>query len=95
MLIKARIKSFHISTMFKYSPVAIFMAASALLSVANVNSDLVKADDNTNREGGLKEWTTDDALDADSKLDEDAKKAAKKAKESNFCVPIGEGENCW
>ena len=24
-----------------------------------------------------------------------AKKAAKKAKKENICIPIGEGENCW
>jgi len=45
--------------------------------------------------GGLKEWTTDQEADEDGKLDEAAQKAADKAKKSNVCIPIGEGENCW
>ena len=45
--------------------------------------------------GGLTEWSTDQDIDADSKPDEDAKKAKEKAKRSNICIPIGEGENCW
>ena len=45
--------------------------------------------------GGLKEWTTDQEADEDGKLDEAAQKAADKAKKSNICIPIGEGENCW
>ena len=45
--------------------------------------------------GGLKEWTTDQDIDDKSTLDKAAKKAAKKAKKSNVCIPVGEGENCW
>ena len=75
------------------SPVAIFMAATALLAGNALNPDLSKA--GKQNIGGLKEWTTDQDIDADSKLDEDAKKAAKKAKKKNLCIPIGEGENCW
>ena len=45
--------------------------------------------------GGLKEWTSDQEADEDGKLDEAAQKAADKAKKSNVCIPIGEGENCW
>ena len=45
--------------------------------------------------GGTKEWTTDQEADEDGKLDEAAQKAADKAKKSNVCIPIGEGENCW
>ncbi|MDP6310200.1 MAG: hypothetical protein QF727_04435 [Prochlorococcaceae cyanobacterium ETNP14_MAG_4] len=46
-------------------------------------------------EGGLSEWSTDQDINAESKPDEDAKKAREKAKKSNICIPIGEGENCW
>ncbi len=77
------------------SPVDIFIAATAVLAatssalpsptLAGENHDL----------GGLKEWTTDQDIDAESELDESAKKAKKKAKKNNVCVPIGEGENCW
>ncbi len=45
--------------------------------------------------GGLQEWSTDQDIDAESKKDADAKKAAEKAAEEDICVPIGEGENCW
>ena len=45
--------------------------------------------------GGLKEWTSDQEVDEDGKLDEAAKKAAKKAQKEDICIPIGEGENCW
>ena len=45
--------------------------------------------------GGLKEWNTDMALDADFKLDARAQELADEAKKSDICVPIGEGENCW
>ena len=45
--------------------------------------------------GGLKEWNTDMALDADFKLDSRAQELADEAKKSSVCVPIGEGENCW
>ena len=45
--------------------------------------------------GGLKEWTTDQKVDEKSTLDNDAKAAAKKAKDEDICIPIGEGENCW
>ena len=70
------------------SAVSLFIAASAILST---NASSI-AD---NHLGGLKEWSTDQEIDADSKLDEAAEKAAKKAKKSNVCIPIGEGENCW
>ena len=53
------------------------------------------ADDQSNDLGGLKEWTTDQDVDEDGKLDEAAQKAADKAKKADVCIPIGEGENCW
>ena len=46
--------------------------------------------------GGLKEWNTDMDINADFILDDKAQEIADKAKEnSDVCIPIGEGENCW
>ena len=45
--------------------------------------------------GGLKEWNTDMAVDADFILDKEAQKLADEAAQSSTCIPIGEGENCW
>ena len=73
----------------KKSSIAIFLAATSALAISSpVNAgeqDL----------GGLKEWNTDMSIDADFVLDDDAQKIADEAKNSNLCVPIGEGENCW
>ncbi len=77
----------------KRSPVAIFMAASALIASSSIQNNMANAGEN--EMGGLKEWTTDQSIDADSTLDEEAKAAKKKAKEEDLCIPIGEGENCW
>ena len=81
--------------MVKKSPVAIFMAATALLSANALNPTSALAKEKNADLGGLKEWSTDQAIDAESKLDKKAKAAAKKAKEEDICIPIGEGENCW
>ena len=71
------------------SSIAIFIAATSALAISSpVNAgeqDL----------GGLKEWNTDMPIEADFVLDDDAQKIADEAKNSNLCVPIGEGENCW
>ncbi len=80
--------------MNKSSPIAIFVAASALLATSTIGSN-IKCSAEESDLGGLKEWTTDQAIDEESKLDEKAKKARKKAKEEDLCIPIGEGENCW
>ncbi len=77
--------------MGKKSPVAIFLAASAILASNTLQADIAQAEEM----GGLKEWTTDQEIEEESTLDEDAQKAAKKAKEKDICIPIGEGENCW
>ena len=54
---------------------------------------------NSNRQendlGGLKEWNTDMAVDAEFILDEEAQRLADEAAKSSTCIPIGEGENCW
>ena len=96
--------------MNKRSPVAVFLAASAILATAttgcqtNLNqnskgSEKAVSHNHSVKEpedmGGLKEWTTDESVESDATLDKAAKKAAKKAKEQDICIPIGEGENCW
>ena len=81
--------------MAKTSPVAVFLAASALIASNALYSESYAWGDRKDDRGGLKEWTTDQEIDAESTLDKDAKKAAKKAKEEDICIPVGEGENCW
>ena len=77
-----------------FCSVAIFLAASAIVTSTTIQADLSKAGEKKDL-GGFKEWTTDQAIDEESTLDDAAKKAAKKAKKRNVCIPIGEGENCW
>ena len=80
------------SEMNKKSPLAVFLAASTVLATSSlINQDLMRAGEM----GGLKEWTTDQDVDEESKLNKEAEAAAKKAKEEDICIPIGEGENCW
>ena len=75
------------------SSISIFIAATSALAISTANTDSVKSGENDL--GGLKEWNTDMALDADFKLDEDAQKIADEAAKSSACIPIGEVENCW
>ena len=77
----------------KRSSISIFIAATSALAISTANTDSAKSGENDL--GGLKEWNTDMALDADFKLDEDAQKIADEAAKSSACIPIGEGENCW
>ncbi len=77
----------------KRSSIAIFIAATSALAISTTTTNSVKSDENDL--GGLKEWNTDMALDADFKLDENAQKLADEAAKSSACIPIGEGENCW
>ena len=77
----------------KRSSISIFIAATSALAISTANTDSVKSGENDL--GGLKEWNTDMALDADFKLDSRAQELADEAKKSSVCVPIGEGENCW
>ena len=77
----------------KRSSIAIFIAATSALAISTAITDSVKSGENDL--GGLKEWNTDMALDADFKLDEDAQRIADEAAKSSTCIPIGEGENCW
>ena len=79
--------------MKKKNSIAIFLAATSALSVTTSKDFLLKAGENDL--GGLKEWNTDMPLTADFILDDEAQKLADEAKNSNLCVPIGEGENCW
>ena len=75
--------------MSKKSSIALFIAATSALAISSaVNSG-------ENDMGGLKEWNTDMDVNADFILDEKAQELADKAKKSDVCVPIGEGENFW
>ena len=76
----------------KRSSIAIFIAATSALAISTTTNS-AKSDGNDL--GGLKEWNTDMALDADFKLDAEAQIIADEAAKSSTCVPIGEGENCW
>ena len=77
----------------KKSSIALFIAATSLLSIASNEDISIKAGENNM--GGLKEWNTDMPIKADFILDENAQKLADEAAKSSTCVPIGEGENCW
>ena len=79
--------------MNKKNSISLFIAATSALALTTAGSPSLKADESDL--GGLKEWNTDMALDADFKLDEDAQKIADEAAKSSACIPIGEGENCW
>ena len=83
----------NIYKMPKRSSISIFIAATSALAISTANTNSVKSGENDI--GGLKEWNTDMALDADFKLDENAQKLADEAAKSSTCIPIGEGENCW
>ena len=76
----------------KRSSIAIFIAATSALAISTTTNS---AKSGENDLGGLKEWNTDMALDADFKLDSRAQELADEAEKSSVCVPIGEGENCW
>ena len=77
----------------KRSSIAIFLAATSALAISSAENQNLKASENDL--GGLKEWNTDMSIDADFKLDKRAQELADEAAESNVCIPIGEGENCW
>ena len=74
----------------KKSSIALFIAATSALAISSsVNSGEYDM-------GGLKEWNTDMDIDADFILDAKAQEIADEAKKnSDVCIPIGEGENCW
>jgi len=76
----------------KRSSIAIFIAATSALAISTTTNSVKSGENDL---GGLKEWNTDMALDADFKLDEDAQRIADEAAKSSACIPIGEGENCW
>ena len=75
--------------------IGIFLAAAAALTTNSIIPDNSIAGENHGDMGGLKEWTTDQDVEEEGKLDEAAQKAADKAKKADVCIPIGEGENCW
>ena len=77
--------------MNKKTSIALFLASTSVLAMTSTAS--LKAEESDL--GGLKEWNTDMAIDADFILDEEAQKLADEAAKASVCVPIGEGENCW
>ena len=77
----------------KKSSIAIFLAATSALAISSAENQNLNAAENDL--GGLKEWNTDMAIDADFKLDAKAQELADEAAKSSVCIPIGEGENCW
>ncbi len=77
------------------TPIGIFIAAAAALATNSIIPDNSIAGEKLEDLGGLKEWTTDQEVEEEGKLDEAAQKAADKAKKADICIPIGEGENCW
>ena len=77
----------------KRSSIALFIAATSVLSIAASDDLSIKAAENDM--GGLKEWNTDMPVNADFVLDDAAQKLADEAAKSSTCIPIGEGENCW
>ena len=79
--------------MNKKSSISLFIAATSALAISTTNNSNLKAGESDL--GGLKEWNTDLALDADFILDDEAQRLADEAKKNSVCVPIGEGENCW
>ena len=79
--------------MRKKNSIAIFLAATSALAITTTENYPLKAGENDL--GGLKEWNTDMALEADFILDDEAQKLAEEAEKSSACIPIGEGENCW
>ena len=79
--------------MNKKSSISLFIAATSALAITTSDNHSLKAGENDF--GGLKEWNTDMALEADFLLDEEAQRLADEAKKENVCIPIGEGENCW
>ena len=77
----------------KKSSISFFIAATSALAISTANTNSVKSGEKDL--GGLKEWNTDMALDADFILDKDAQRIADEAAKSSACIPIGEGENSW
>ena len=77
----------------KRSSIALFIAATSALAITSAEDISLKAGENDL--GGLKEWNTDMAIEADFILDDEAQRLADEAKQSSTCIPIGEGENCW
>ena len=76
--------------MNKKSSISLFLAATSALAISTNYNSSIKAEDSDL--GGLKEWNTDMALDADFKLDAEAQRIADEAAKSSACIPIGEGE---
>ncbi len=82
--------------MGKHTPVAIFMAATAMLATNAIQPNLSQAAEaGAGEMGGTQEWSTEQSIDAESTLDDAAKQQEVELEEDEVCIPIGEGENCW
>ncbi len=79
--------------MNKKTSISLFLAATSALAMTATQNSSIKAGESDL--GGLKEWNTDMAIDADFILDKEAQRLADEAAKASVCVPIGEGENCW
>ncbi len=79
--------------MNRKTSISLFLAATSAFAITATQNSSIKAGESDL--GGLKEWNTDIALDADFILDEEAQKLADEAAKASVCIPIGEGENCW
>ena len=78
----------------KKSPISIFLAATSAIAISSAEDISLKAEGQDL--GGLKEWNTDMPIEAEFILDKNAQKIADEAaKNTDVCIPIGEGENCW
>ena len=80
--------------MNKKTSIALFLATTSVVALTSTGSSSLKAEEKSYL-GGLKEWNTDMAIEADFILDEQAQRLADEAAKASVCVPIGEGENCW
>ena len=69
--------------MAKPSAVTVFLAASSLL-LASADLPVLQAQDG----GGLKEWSTDQAVDDESVMNEEAEALLKKLNKKMFVFPL-------
>ena len=70
----------------KRSSIALFIAATSALAITSAEDISLKAKEN--ELGGLKEWNTDMALEAEFILDDEAQRLADETKNSSTCIPI-------
>ena len=91
LLLALFIIDFYQVNMAKTSPVSVFLAATSLL-MASASSGVVAQAQSA---GGLQEWSTDQAVDANSIPEYDAKASKKKEIAEEDCDDSEGGENSW